>query len=155
MPEYVPFLFIGVAIIVGAAIISYGLYAIANAINNSDADVHASVVNSSKNKAKLVLRSDSTGSDYGVSLSDVSGSLLSNIGLVDDVQATDSTGGYIYDDSELDAQYELDGILLTSNSNTIEDAISGITFNLVGTQEEADEPIQLTIDADNDSIQEN
>ena len=32
MPDYVPFLFIGVAIIVGAAIISGGLYALANAI---------------------------------------------------------------------------------------------------------------------------
>ena len=32
MPDYVPFLFIGVAIIVGAVIISGGLYALANAI---------------------------------------------------------------------------------------------------------------------------
>jgi hypothetical protein len=36
MPDFVPMLFIGVAIIVGSAIISGGLYAVANALKKKE-----------------------------------------------------------------------------------------------------------------------
>ena len=128
---------------------------IASAINNSDAEVAASVINDSQGTNKLVLRSDSTGSTYGISLNDVSGTLLSTIGLNDSVQATDTTGGYIYADSELNAIFELDGITITNDSNTVDDVLTGVTLNLSGTQESSDDPIQITIEPDKDAIKEN
>jgi flagellar hook-associated protein 2 len=128
---------------------------IVTAINNSDAEAHASVVSDSSTTSKLVLRSDSTGSTYAISLSDVTGTLLSTIGLDDSVQATSTTGGYIYDDNELTSSFELDGISITNDSNTVEDVLTGVTLNLKGTQEAADDAVKISIAPDKETIKEN
>jgi len=128
---------------------------IAAAINNSDAAVTASVIADSQNTNKLILRSDSTGSAYGISLTDVTGSLLNAVGLNDSVEATDTTGGYIYEDSELNAILEIDGVQISNNSNVIENILTGVTLNLKGTQEISDDPIQFTIEPDKETIKEN
>ena len=124
------------------------------AINNSDAETNASLVSDTSSTKKLVLRSDSTGETYAISISDETGTLLNTLGLSDSKQASDTNGGYIYKDSELNSIFELDGISIINDSNTVEDVLTGVTFNLKGTQDN-DDSIQITIEPDKETIKEN
>ena len=128
---------------------------VVSAINSSDSAVNASIVNDSSSTQKLVLRSDETGSTHGISLADTSGGLLSTIGLVDGVAATETSGGYMYADSALDSKIELDGIAITNASNVLEDILPGVTLTLKGTQEASAEAVQINIGADKTAIKEN
>lgn len=128
---------------------------IAEAITGSDAGAKASIVNDSPTTSKLVLRSDSTGSTNSISLTDVTGTLLSTIGLDDSTQASGTGGGYIYQDTELNALFELDGISITHDSNSVDDVLTGVTIELKGTHETTDDPTQITIEPDKDKIKEN
>jgi flagellar hook-associated protein 2 len=130
---------------------------IAAAINDSKAEVTATVVNVGNNKAKLVLQSDNTGTSSRISLTDGSGSILSKIGLLNStkVDKNKGAGGHVYDETELSAHLEVDGIDVTSESNVVDDVITGVTLNLAATQKQTDDPIQLTIDADDETIKTN
>lgn len=115
--------------------------------------VTASVINDTPTTSKLVIRSDQTGLAYKMALEDVDGTLLNYLGIDDEsVAATDTAGGYIYADSELDAKFTLDGVEITRSSNTISDVLSGVTINLVGTQEAGEAPITLTVAPDTEAI---
>ena len=127
---------------------------VAQAINDSGADVTASVIHVSSTTSRLEIKSDETGSTYTIGLADVSGTLLSTLGLDESVAATDTQGGSIYTDkSLLNAELDLDGISITRDSNSISDVIDGVTINLVGYQNQTDIPVTLTISSDVDGIQ--
>jgi flagellar hook-associated protein 2 len=128
---------------------------LAQAINASDAEIAASVVNNSSTTARLVLRSDNSGSDYEISISDTSGSLINHLGLDSAAKSTDTAGGYIYQTSELDAKFELDGISITSNSNEVDDVLEGVTLNLSSVQDVGDDPIQLAVETDTETVKSN
>lgn len=128
---------------------------IAAAINDSNAEANASVIQDSQTTRKLILRSDETGSTYAISLTDVTGTLLATIGLDDSVAATDTTGGYMYDDSLLNSEFELDGISITNDSNAVEDVVPGVTLNLKGTQDAGDNPVKIIIEPDTETIKTN
>ena len=133
--------------------------ATASAINTAMADVTDAVTASAfadtSSTSKLVFRSDSTGTDYKMTLADVSGSLLAALGIDDEgVAATDSTGGYIYADAALDAIFELDGVGITRCSNIVDDVLTGVTFTLSSHQESGDEAVDVTVSRDTSVIRE-
>jgi flagellar hook-associated protein 2 len=133
------------------------LAAVAAAINSTMADVDDSIaataLNDTSTTGKLVLRSESTGMDYKMGLSDVTGTLLNALGIDDEATAsTDTTGGYIYADGDLDAVFAVDGISIVRSSNVISDVINGVTLTLRSTQSGGDDPVNLTISADSSSI---
>jgi flagellar hook-associated protein 2 len=134
--------------------------AVASAINSAFAGVDsgdavaATALADTPTTSKLVLQSDQTGETYAMTVSDDAkgGTLLATLGVNDQSAATDTTGGYIYADSALDAQMTVDGVGVTRDSNTISDVLPGVTLNLVGQQASGDNPVSLVVSPDTDAI---
>ena len=123
------------------------------AVNNTtDIGIQASIVKDSSSTVRLVFTSNETGLDYEMSLADVSGSLLSTIGMNDSVKMSGTSGGYVYDSTELNAIVLINGITVTSNSNTIEDAIEGLTLTLRKRQEATEAPVTINVSNDVEAI---
>ncbi len=99
---------------------SSSLQDIRNAINESDAGVQASIVNDgSGTPYRLVLAASETGTDGAISaidFGDLAGSLTTDA-------ATEVTAQ--------NASLTVNGISITSQSNAVEDAIQGVTLNLI------------------------
>lgn len=126
---------------------------IATAVNDAtDVGITASVINDTETSSRLVFVSDETGADYEMTLSDTSGTLLSTIGMNDSVAMNGTSGGYVYQSSELNAILQIDGISITRNSNTIEDAIPGVTLTLSKTQEATESPVTVNVTNDVEGI---
>jgi flagellar hook-associated protein 2 len=131
------------------------IYALADAINAAGvADpnvsgsqalgVTATVVNtgSGTDPYELVLQSDQTGigtAGANLTIADVtSGGAVNNLGIAAGSVTTDAqgnltgvTGGTQSNQSAQNAQFTLDGIQITRASNSVSDAVNGVTFNLV------------------------
>jgi len=126
---------------------------IVTAVNNTtDIQISASFIQDSSGTGRLVFTSNETGQDYEMTLTDVSGSLLSTIGMNDSVAMSGTSGGYLYDSSELNAIVEIDGITVTSNDNSIDTAVEGVTFDLYKTQSSTDAPVNVDVSVDVDTI---
>ncbi|MEO0557947.1 MAG: flagellar filament capping protein FliD [Bacteroidota bacterium] len=110
----------------------------------------ASVVRETSDSSRLSLRSLATGYGNRISFSDTDG-LLAELELDVTSVRSGSGGGAIYavgsgpEDSDLSAAFTLDGLDIYRDTNTIEDALDGITFTLDSVM---DEPELLTIGAD-------
>jgi len=123
------------------------LEGIRTAINASGAGVTASIVNDgSDTPYRLVLTSDSTGTESamtvtytGTDSTDEASSLFGYDG---------SSGNMTQTVEALDAELTLNGISITSQSNTVEDAVQGVTLNLSATGSSQ----TLTISQDTDTI---
>lgn len=116
---------------------------ISNKINSIVDDVSSSVISNGKNKVRLSITTDNSGSDNQLIFSAESDQrLLSEIGIFDKptgnnsivferIDATNSEGGYITElVDDLDALINVNGIEITSSKNTITGVIKGITINL-------------------------
>ncbi len=126
---------------------------IVTAVNNTtDIGITASVINDTGTTGRLVFTSEESGADYEMSLSDVSGSLLSTIGMNDSVAMSGTSGGYVYDSSELNAIVIVDGITIEQNSNVIENAVEGLTLSLKKTHSAGDSPVTVNVQADVETI---
>lgn len=123
------------------------LEGIRTAINASGAGVTASIVNDgSDTPYRLVLTSNSTGTESAMTVSytgtdstDQASSLLGYDG---------SSGNMTQTVKALDAELTLNGISITSQSNTVEGALQGVTLNLSATGSSQ----TLTISQDTDAI---
>lgn len=123
------------------------LEGIRTAINASGAGVTASIVNDgSGTPYRLVLTSDSTGTESEMTVSytsdDSSDAATSLFGY------DGSTGNMTQTVEALDAQLTINGISITSQSNTVEDTLQGVTLNLSATGSAQ----TLTISQDTDAI---
>jgi len=111
-----------------------------NALNSGEnaAGVTASIITVSPGDYRLTLTSKTTGSS-GISIDNGSGTdiLTTQLGL------TQITAGQ-------DAEIILDGVPITRTTNQISDVISGVTLNLVGTDERA--TVTLNVGRDTDGI---
>lgn len=131
----------------------------AAALNAKDLGVTASVVNDTNSTARLVFTSNDSGSANSISVADVTGNLMQDVGWTSGVisgrKASTSTGaGFVNSSvSSLDANFTLDGIPITRSSNTVTDVLTGVTINLAGTQKSTDNPVTLTISPDTSAIQ--
>ncbi|WP_046382131.1 flagellar filament capping protein FliD [Pseudomonas veronii] len=123
------------------------LEGIRTAINASGAGVTASIVNDgSDTPYRLVLTSDSTGTESAMTVTytstdstDEASSLFGYDG---------SSGNMTQTVAALDAELTLNGISITSQNNTVEDAVQGVTLNLSATGSSQ----TLTISQDTDTI---
>ncbi len=112
-----------------------------DAINNqtSASGVTASIVQVSDSSYQLILTAKSTGQD--ISLTDGGDGVLSSLGL------TDSSGAI---KNELvaaqDAIIEVDGVTITRSSNTIDDAIDGVTLSLYTADPDAAVSMEVSTD---------
>jgi len=132
---------------------------LAKAINSADSSVSASVLSVNGTDDRLVINGKSTGSQGAISLGDVSGTLLSTLGLGAGVvsartASTSTTGGFSHTDvSALNAEFQFDGIDFVKDSNTISNIIPGLSIQLTGTQSATDTPVSLTVGLDKSNIQ--
>ncbi len=116
-----------------------------DAINaqKSTSGVTASIVQVSDSSYQLMLTSNNTGEE--ISLTDGGDGVLSALGL------TDSDGAIKNEMVAVqDAIISVDGVTVTRSSNTIEDAIEGVTLNLYTA--DPDTPITLEVATDLSSI---
>ncbi len=116
-----------------------------DAINNqtSTSGVTASIVQVSDSSYQLIMTAKSTGQD--ISLTDGGDGVLSSLGL------TDSSGAI---KNELvaaqDAIIKVDGVTITRSSNTIDDAIDGVTLSLYTA--DPDTAVSMEVSTDLSSI---
>jgi len=103
---------------------SFSLTDIQNAINSTDEiGVKASIINDT-----LILESSSTGVDNKIELVD-DNNVLVNLGILD---SDGSTIKNPLQDAQ-DASLTINGVTVTNSSNTIDDAVEGVTFNIKST----------------------
>lgn len=99
-----------------------------NALNSGSTptNVTASILNVSPTDSRLILTSNVSGS-AGIALADTTGTELRSLGLL-------NAGGTIPTSAVLvagaDANFSIDGIPLVRSSNTVSDAIAGVTLTL-------------------------
>ncbi|SCZ84320.1 flagellar filament capping protein FliD [Nitrosomonas mobilis] len=131
------------------------LAGVRSAINNANAGVTASIVNDGSG-SRLVIASQDGGTSNAlrITVSDDDGNATDNAGL--SRLAFDASTGGVSNLSQAmaarNASLVVDGILITKSTNTITDAIEGVTLNLQKTNEGS--TALLTIERDVDSIKE-
>jgi len=111
---------------------------------DSDEKAAASVVSEETGTARLVLRSGQSGETYSLQFNDTDG-LLAGLEVNAAVQSSGTSGGYIKATSELDAQFTIDGLTFTRDSNFVDDALDGVTLQLLDTKTTT-ETITVTTD---------
>jgi flagellar hook-associated protein 2 len=115
---------------------------IRDAINDApdNTGVSATIISENSGSHRLVLTATATGNDNALNLS-FTGTVGTALGLTD-----------INNRAQLDSELQIDGLYtVTRSGNTIDDAIGGITLNLLA---ETTSPIQLTVSRDVDKVKE-
>lgn len=104
-----------------------------DAINKAGAGVNASIIKSGDGEYRLSLTAAKTGEKYAVSSVTVTGddTLQSVVGF--DATKTDADNPMDLSVAAQDAQLTVNNVAITSSSNTISDALEGITLNLKDT----------------------
>ncbi|MFC1564107.1 flagellar filament capping protein FliD [candidate division KSB1 bacterium] len=131
---------------------------VAGKINDSGLEITASVVNVDRYSSRLVVSSRETGSTNAIEFEETGdNSLLEKIGLVDSqgsrVESTKFKGGYIIEDIDLlDANFTVNGIEITQDSNTVTNVVKGLTLNLLKAQSEDDTSETITVSSDGDFL---
>ncbi|MBV4535159.1 MULTISPECIES: flagellar filament capping protein FliD [Pseudomonas] len=110
----------------------------------SASGISANIV-TGKDGARLVLGSSTTGKGSDIS---VSGITALNI---DGTKSMATEGAGYIDDVAKDAVLKVDGLEVTSASNTVKDAISGLTLELTG-KSVVGSPTTVTVAANNDGL---
>lgn len=125
---------------------------LATAINSDTtlgAKVSASVVNDTSTTARLVLTSKQTGLANKVRVADATGTLVNAIQLDSESASSGTAGGYLFADTALDAKFTLDGLSITRSSNSVSDALTGVTINLLAPSAS---DVTLTVGPDNGAV---
>jgi flagellar hook-associated protein 2 len=115
-------------ITIGSA--SQSLDGVRNAINSARAGVTATIIHDGSGY-RLSVVSDNTGADYGIKLSadDADGNDTDSSGL-SQLVFTESTKNMINTMAAEDAALTINGLSVTSSSNTLTEAIQGVTLDL-------------------------
>ena len=101
------------------------LQAIVKAINDAKADVKAAVIG-----GRLVLEGTDTGTDHQIQLNGRAEFLVEQLQLGTGVDEDGNLTGMHTIQTAQDAQFTINGIELSSTSNTVKDVVQGVTFNL-------------------------
>lgn len=99
------------------------LQGVANAINDSDAGVSASILNTG-NGYRLVLNSDETGTANQINISN---------NATDGAEFTNFIAGAETTTEAADAKFTINGIEVIKSSNTVDDVVDGVTFDITDT----------------------
>ena len=136
---------------------------IASAINGAGAGVSASVLSDASGD-RLLLRSKSTGTDSAFTLAvtaDDDGSTTDRTGLsrlVVGTSTTDATTGVTTTEDPIttqvasNAEAKVNGIAVTSSTNTFANTVSGVTFNV---QKVTATPIEINVTKDLATVRDN
>ena len=122
-----------------------------DAINAQKGGVTASIVNDgSDTPYRLVLSSDATGTDSQITIDGDSDALDAAFGFNSTAaDGSPGTDGMEQKVSAQDAELTVNGISITSQSNTVEGALQGVTLNLTSTTESAE---TLSVSKDTESM---
>ncbi len=124
----------------------------AAAINAANAGVSASVLNDGTND-RLVLRSSSTGLAAGFSVTPTGGNAaLDAYGFTDSTLVAPSASGMFMGQSGLDANLKVNGVALTSASNSMSNVMPGVSLQLLQTTATA---VDIAVTQDTDVVQKN
>jgi flagellar hook-associated protein 2 len=118
------------------------LAGISSAINKANAGVTATILNDGEGD-RLVITGNETGKDNTVSIA-ASGSLA---------QFNTATGGMTKSQTARNALMMIDGIEVSKASNTVTDAIKGVTLNLAQTN--VGSPIKISLAKDTEAVTKN
>ncbi len=130
---------------------------IASAINGaSGAGATAAVQVAGVNQSRLVISNSSPGGELVIE--DVDG-VLSKVGIAtqtlrdERTKATTTGAGYAFGTaSDLNASLTVNGVTITRSSNTISDAISGVTLTLLKAQQSGEAAVSLTTAVGTDKV---
>jgi len=129
---------------------------LATAINNAGAGVTATVQSLGGGKSRLVITNNAPGGE--LSIVDDSG-VLGTIGIGtqtlrdERTKATATAAGYAAGTaSDLEASVTINGVTITRSSNTISDAISGVTLTLLKAQQTGDGAVSVTTGVGADQV---
>jgi len=129
---------------------------IAGTITNNEG-VQSAIVSEQTGVSRLVLRSKLSGYDYRIDFTDSADSLLSAMELNAAVQSSGASGGYMTevgtsaDTSELNSKFTLDGLTFYRNSNSVNDALNGVTLTFLDTFSTTE---NVTVQADVEAVKE-
>lgn len=130
---------------------------LAAAINSADVGVTASVLTNANGTARLSLVSKTDGSAGQITIADSTSYPASPTSLADTTTPDANTGlGLATIQPGVDAIMTVDGVTVTSASNTVTNAIPGLTFQLLSTGASgtiAPPSVQVVIDNDTSSIE--
>jgi flagellar hook-associated protein 2 len=128
------------------------------AINNAALGVTASVLTNADGTQRLSLVSQASGSAGEITIANSTNNPTSPTTLADSITADKKTGlGLATIQDGVDATITVDGVTLTSASNTVANAIPGVTFQLLSTGStgaySTPESVQVVIANDTSSIE--
>ncbi len=137
---------------------------IADAINaDSNVGVTAAVIKDTPSTVRLTLTAKDTGQSNAITFSDPD-NVLANLGLTTALFSdpanrttfTASSGGYgVANTADLNAQFELNGITIVRESNTVEDALTGVTLTLKKAQDPTDPDVSLSVTVSAEGVKNN
>ncbi|QKH39288.1 flagellar filament capping protein FliD [Achromobacter pestifer] len=124
------------------------LNGIANAINADDkVGVRATIINDGSGSSYLMLSAKDTGEQTSVKSITVTGDQKLKDILNYNKDPADTSPKMAQQTAPVDAEIEVNGILVKSGSNSLSSAIDGVTLNLTATTE-AGKPITLKLESD-------
>ena len=143
---------------VGDGSTSATLSGLSSAINSAGVGVMANVLTNADGTQRLSLVSKTHGSDGQITIADSTNNSSSPTTLADVTAADKNTGlGLTTIQNGINATFTVDGVSLTSSSNTVTNAIPGVTFQLLskGTTgpDSTPETVQVVIANDTTSIE--
>ena len=143
---------------VGDSSTEKNLAGLAAAINLADVGVTANVLTNADGTARLSLLSNTAGSAGQITIADSTANPNRPTTLADSTTADKNTGlGLAVIQDGVDATMKVDGVSVTSASNTVTDAIPGVTFQLLSTGASGSDlnpaTVQVVIDNDTSSIE--
>jgi flagellar hook-associated protein 2 len=134
------------------------LSGLSSAINSADLGVTASVLTNADGTERLSLVSQTGGSAGQITIANSTNNSSSPTTLADSTTADSNTGlGLTVVQPGTDANFTVDGVALTSATNTVANAIPGVTFQLLSTgsssSSSSPESVEVVIDNDTSSIE--
>jgi flagellar hook-associated protein 2 len=123
----------------------FSLSGLASAINGTDAGVTATVVNDGT-KNHLVVTAKDTGAANTVKIA-----ATGSVAQFDNTDPANTTMSW--QQKAGDAEFTVDGMKVVKPSNTVTDAIKGVTLDLAETN--VGDPVKVTITKDSDAIKKN
>jgi flagellar hook-associated protein 2 len=132
------------------------LSGLSSAINAAGLGVAASVLTNADGTQRLSLVSQSPGAAGEITIGDTANNPGSPTTLADTTNADKNTGlGLATIQDGIDASFAVDGVPLTSASNTVSGAIPGVTFQLLstGTSGANSEAVQVVIANDTSGVE--
>ena len=121
-----------------------------DAINTAQGSngISANIVTDASGSSRLVISSSKTGSGSDLTVSGIAGLEIDGTKVMSGTPAAGDSGAV--GDVAKDASLTIDGLAVTSKSNTVSGAISGMTLNLVSA---STTPTTVTVDANTKGLQ--